>query len=70
VLLLVQVLPAKAREFEQDLIHNLLSVNLRLEPKAHVYIVAALVFLVKDLTAAVDHDILAKLSEVGREVRL
>jgi hypothetical protein len=70
VLLLGQVLPAKAKEFEQDLIHNLLSVDLRLEPKSCIYIIAALVFLVKDPSAAIDHDVLAKLSEIGGEVHL
>jgi hypothetical protein len=70
MLLFIQVLSAEAGEFKQDSINNLLGVDLRLELESRVYIVAALFFLVKDPTASADHDILAKLSEIGREVHL
>jgi hypothetical protein len=64
------VLAGKTREFERDPIHNLLCVDLRLEPESCIYIVAALLFSIEYPTVLANHDILAEFGEVGGEVCL
>ncbi len=54
MLILVQLLAAKARELKGDSVYNLLCVNLGLQPESCIHVVTSLLFLIEYPTAAAE----------------